>query len=85
MAKKNPIEEKLAKTQAKMAEQLKAKKENKSYKPVKEQYAEIKESMKPKVKEIVNEQELINELFNFQEEVKEILPEQEETKHRDGL
>ena len=52
MAKKNPIEEKLAKTQAKMAEQLKAKKENKSYKPVKEQYAEIKESMKPKVQNL---------------------------------
>ena len=85
MTKKNPIEEKLAKTQAKMSERLKAKKENKSYKPVKEQYAEIKESMKPKVKEIVNEQELINELFNFQEEAIEILPEQEETKHRDGL
>ena len=85
MAKKNPIEEKIAKTQAKMTERLKAKKENKSYKPVKEQYAEIKESMKPKVKEIVNEQELINELFNFQEEATEILPEQEETRHRDGL
>jgi hypothetical protein len=68
-----------------MSEQLKANKENKSYKPVKKQYAEIKESMKPKVKEIVNEQELIDELFNFQEEATEILPEQEETKHRDGL
>jgi hypothetical protein len=85
MAKKNPIEEKLAKAQAKMNEQLKAKKETKSRKPIKEQYAEIKESMKPKVNEHVTEQELINELFDFQEDVKDILPEKEETKHRDGL
>lgn len=85
MAKKNKVEELMAQAREKMGEKPKVKKEKKKPKTVQEQYTDIKESMKPKVKEIVNEQELINELFNFQEEVKEILPEQEETKHRDGL
>lgn len=85
MAKKNKVEELMAQAREKMGEKPKVKKEKKKPKTVQEQYTDIKESMKPKVKENVDEQELINELFDFQEEVKEILPEQEETKHRDGL
>ena len=85
MVKKNKVEELMAQAREKMGEKPKVKKEKKKPKTVQEQYTEIKEAIKPKVKENVNEQELINELFNFQEESKELLPEKEETKHRDGL
>jgi hypothetical protein len=85
MAKKNNVEELMAQAREKMGEKPKVKKEKKKPKTVQEQYTAIKESMTPKVKENINEQELINELFNFQEEAAELLPEQEETKHREGL
>ena len=56
-------------------------------KPIKEVYTEIKESLKPQVKENVDEEALIQELFKGETTVEEILniePE-EPTRHRDGL
>lgn len=85
MAKKNKVEELMAQAREKMGEKPKVKKEKQKPKTVQEKYTEIKESMKPKVKENVDEQELINELFDFQEEAKELLPEKEDTQHRNGL
>jgi hypothetical protein len=58
MAKKNNVEELMAQAREKMGEKPKVKKEKKKPKTVQEQYTAIKESMTPKVKENINEQEL---------------------------
>jgi ribosomal protein S25 len=88
MANKD-IEKKMKEAQEAMLNKSKPpKKEKKSKrKPIKEVYTEIKESLKPQVKENIDEEALIQELFKGETTVEEILniePE-EPTRHRDGL
>lgn len=88
MANKD-IEKKMKEAQEAMLNKSKPpKKEKKSKrKPIKEVYTEIKESLKPQVKENIDEKALIQELFKGETTVEEILniePE-EPTRHRDGL
>lgn len=84
MAKKNSVVDEMRK--AKSALGVQPKEKPKKTKTVKEKYAEIKESFKPKVKTNVEEDQLIAELFDLEEQIRsEIEVKTQETNHREGL